>query len=191
LKKIKASPNYLNFVVFLLFGCIALEMICGCAKPHGKLLNASSTTIEVLSLDAMTTKEPQPFFKPAGQSSTANTTDSKIVLVDLRHNEVWLIVKLKVTSPRKVRLRNMADIVFISPAGTSFPGCVEERIFSLLNPSRDNYEIVWDSLNSEYTILPGTSELKVVFKILDGSVSQGRIKILSARPVRIHEFFEQ
>jgi len=191
LKKIKPSPTSLNFVVFLLFGCIALEMMCGCAKQYGTVRKTSSSTIEVSPLGATTTKEPQPFFKLAGRSPAANTTDSKIVLVNLRHNEVWLIVKLKITSSKKVKLRNMTDIVFVSPVGTSFPGCVEERIFSLMNPLRDGYDVVWDSLKSEYTILPGTSELKVVFKILDESVSQGRIKILNTRPVGIHDFFEQ
>jgi hypothetical protein len=149
----------------------------------------SGPFIHVTPLEAVTTKEPQPFLKTVGQSQPSDSMDSQIVVVDLRPDEVWLIITLKITSSEKVKLRNMADVVFINPSGTSVPAYLEERLFSLLDPLHDKYDIVWDGLKSERTVLPGTSELKAAFQIIENSVSQGVIKLLNADLVKIDGFF--
>jgi hypothetical protein len=186
--KIKESLTSRTCFLFLLIGSIALGMMWGCAQSHVQMGGASGPTFHATPLGAMTTKEPQPFLKTVGRSPTSDSMGSQIVVVDLRPDEVWLIITVKVTSSEKVKLKNMADVVFVSPSGTSVPGYLEERLFSLLDPLHDKYDVVWDGIESERTVLPGISELKAAFQVLDDSVSQGVIKLLDADPVKIDGF---
>lgn len=163
-------------------------MMWGCAQPHVKMGGAPGPTFHATPLGAVTTKASQPFLKTIGQPPTSDSTGSQIVVVDLRPDEVWLIITLKITSSEKVKLRNMADVVFVNPSGKSVPGYLEERLFSLLDPLHEKYDVVWDGLESERTVLPGTSELKATFQVLEDSVSQGVIKLLGADPVKIDGF---
>lgn len=186
--KIKKLLTSHTCFLTLLIGSTVLGMMWGCAQPRVKMGGTSGPTFHATPLGAMTKKDPQPFLKSIERPSTSDSMGSQIVEVDLRPNEVWLIITLKLTSSEKVKLRNMADVVFVSPSGTSVPGYLEERLFSLLDPLHEKYDVVWDGLDSERTVLPGTSELKAVFQVLEDSVSQGVIKLLGADPVRIDGF---
>ncbi len=175
-------------VLHLIIISITIGVIYGCAGSHGKISSSSGPTIHAILLDAMTTKEPQPFLKGVSWMPSNNSMGSQIALAGLRENEVWLIVTLKITSSEEGKLRNMSDVVFIGLSGTSAPGYLEEGVFSRLDPSRDKYDVVWNSLNSESTINSGTTQLKVAFQVLEESLSQGMIKFLDAAPIPIGGF---
>ncbi len=187
-QKIKESLTNHTCFLCLLLGSIALGMMCGCAQSHVKMGGTSGPAIHATPLGAVTTKASQPFLKTIGRPPTSDSMTSQIVVVGLRPNEIWLIITLKVTSSEKVKLKNMTDVVFVGPSGKSVPGYFEERLFSLLDPLHDKYDVVWDGLESERTVLPGTSELKVAFQVLEDSVSQGVIKLLDTDPVKLDRF---
>lgn len=168
-------------ILCLFIGSIAIGMLVW-------IDSASASSIQVTLLDAKTTKEPQPFVRTVEFLPGSTSMGSSIALAGLQDNEVWLIITLQVKSSEKVKLKNKSDVVFVGLTSAPVTGYLEEKVYSFLDPSRKNYSIVWDSLDSEQTISPGTSTLKVVFQVPDKSVLQGLIKILNMDSIQIDKF---